>query len=136
MYPQNYLDILAKHGTVLQYGTDWEAYDFKATAAEFTKQNRPFKITEAKRLVYANDRVNFSDAYTGDFTEYSILKKGKSWSNFHPPRLAKCSTVKDAKKKDIFNLLTTIGASDDTVAFYRNLVSPVPVVESDDSDIE
>ncbi|XP_058629205.1 uncharacterized protein LOC131538986 [Onychostoma macrolepis] len=36
LLPEEYNNILQKHGTVHQYGKDWQCYDFKEAAARFT----------------------------------------------------------------------------------------------------
>lgn len=56
--------------------------------------------------------------YNSDFCYHSVLKRGQNWANFKPSQLPNVSTVKDAKRKDVLNLLAEIGASDTVRAFY------------------
>lgn len=118
LMPEEYYDILRNHGHVHVYGQDWQAYDFKKAAQVFVKPQKSFKLSDARMLELRNDKLGFKTVYNSDFCYHSVLKRGQNWENFKPSQLPNVSTVKDAKRKDVLNLLAEIGASDTVRAFY------------------
>ena len=81
LLPAEYIDILQRHGNVHEYGKDWVCYDYKTEAANFTKTQRSFKISDARVLQVAGDKLGFKAAYGGDFCHHAIRKRGKSGLN-------------------------------------------------------
>ncbi|GFS22547.1 4-diphosphocytidyl-2-C-methyl-D-erythritol kinase [Elysia marginata] len=123
--PENYISILQRHGQVLEYNKDWQAFYYKAETSRFVKQKRELNISSVKRIQIcgSGDKLSVSDAYNGDLTVHGVLKKGKSWANFRPPILENASTVKAAKKADVYKLLEEMGASDTVIERYQNMLS-------------
>ena len=97
--PDEYRDILSRHGKVLVYGQDWSALDFKSEVKKFVKATKTFKISEAKKLLISSDRLEVAaSSYHSEPTIHSLLKKGKNWDTFKPQVLAFKNCVKVAKK--------------------------------------
>ncbi|GFO01252.1 hypothetical protein PoB_002775700 [Plakobranchus ocellatus] len=61
--PEAYHEILAKHSSVHLFQRDWLAYDFQTAAASHIKQQRSFKISEAKVLQLHSDQLGFKSTY-------------------------------------------------------------------------
>ena len=99
LLPEDYHLILAKHGNVYEYGTDWQCLDYKASAAEFCKPKRTFRISDAKVLHIDSDKLGFKQVYGGEFTEHPVFKRGKHWANFMPTVSPMVNCVIQAKKK-------------------------------------
>ncbi|XP_038044993.1 uncharacterized protein LOC119719589 [Patiria miniata] len=123
LHPKGYFDILRKYGNVYIYGEDWHALNFKELVHSYVKQQRTFKVSEARMLSLTNDQVGFKSTYAGEYCHHAVLKRGKKWTSFKPAPLGMVSTVKKAKKEDVENLLSAIGASGDVMAFYNNALS-------------
>ena len=70
--------------TYNEYGTDWQCFSYKASAAEFGKSKRTFIISDTKVMRIDSDKVGFKQVYGGDFTKHPVLKRGKHWANFRP----------------------------------------------------
>ena len=104
LLPEGYHQILVKHGNVYEYGTDWQCFYYNASAGEFCKSKRTFRIGDAKVLHIDSDKVGFKQVYGGDFTEHPFLKKGKHWANFMPTVSLMVNCVKQAKKDDVLTL--------------------------------
>ncbi len=62
----------------------------------------------------------------------NTAKRGKKWANFKPSQLPNESTVKDAKRKDVLNLLSEIGVSafDDNALSHRQTMLTLTVMKS------
>ncbi|CAL9702359.1 unnamed protein product [Knipowitschia caucasica] len=127
LMPEEYYEILQNHGKVHIYGQHWQAYDFKEETRAFVKAQKSFKLSEARMLELKNGKVGFKAVYNGDYCIHSVLKRGKTWASFKPGQLANESTVKEAKRRDVLNLLREIGASDGVRAFYSDALSQVNV---------
>lgn len=123
LLPSEYDTVLRKHGTVLVYNEQWQAFDYKAATAAHTKSTRSFKISEAKVLRVESDSIDMKTSYNGEFCRHSILKRGKRWDQFSPSVLPLTNTVKAAKKKDVLALLDPIGASPAVREFYEAALS-------------
>lgn len=123
LMPEEYYEILRNHGNVHIYGQHWKAYDFKAETQVFVKTQKSFKLSDARMLELRNDKLGFKAVYNSEYCYHSILKRGKKWANFKPSQLPNESTVKDAKRKDVLNLLSEIGVSANVRAFYDNALS-------------
>ena len=134
MVPQDFINILKKHGTVFVYTEDWQGYQFKKQTNMFMKTARSFKISEARVIELRGARLGLKTAYAGEFTEHSLLKRGRSWKDFSPSPLPVVSCVKDAKRSDVFALLQQMGAPDVVMQYYRDILSVEPAAESDQSD--
>ena len=78
LLPEEYCEILRKHGTAHEYGKDWQSYDYKGEAARYTKRQRSFKISDAKVLQVSGDKLGFKSVYAGEFCQHSILKRGEN----------------------------------------------------------
>ncbi|GFN82204.1 4-diphosphocytidyl-2-c-methyl-d-erythritol kinase [Plakobranchus ocellatus] len=48
LLPEDYYDILRRHGNLHCYLEDWQSYDFKSATKGHIKQSRAFKLSEAK----------------------------------------------------------------------------------------
>ena len=122
--PDEYRDILSRHGKVLVYGQDWSALDFKSEVKKFVKATKTFKISEAKKLLISSDRLEVAaSSYHSEPTIHSLLKKGKNWDSFKPQVLAFKNCVKVAKKNDVIRLLAAAGVDDGVRSFYEALLS-------------
>ena len=122
LLPEEYLQIMGKHGQVHEYLKEWECLDFKTTTAAFIKQARPFKLSEAKVVQVVGSGLGLKPTYSGEVKVYPVLKKGKRWDNFKPPGLAPTSCVKSAKRSDTFKLLQHIGAPQAVQDQYTQLL--------------
>ncbi|XP_030609214.1 uncharacterized protein LOC115796882 [Archocentrus centrarchus] len=105
LLPDEYTNILQRHGTVHQYRKDWQSYDFTKEAASFTTTQRTFKISDARVLQISGDMLGFKASFTGEFCQHSVLKQGKRWSQFKPAPLPDVNCVKEEKKTDVLKLL-------------------------------
>ncbi len=123
LMPEEYYEILHNHGNVHIYWQHWKAYDFKAETQVFVKTQKSFKLSDARMLELRNDQPGFKAVYNSEYCFHSILKRGKKWANFKPSQLPNESTVKDAKRKDVLNLLSEIGVSANVRAFDDNALS-------------
>ena len=90
-------DYHRSHGTLLIYGDDWKAQDFKAATSRLTKTTQSFKISEARILEIRGNELGIKLSYHGEFCNHSIIKQGKKWDQFKPSELPMISTVKPAK---------------------------------------
>ena len=105
------------------YRDDFQPFDYKSEAIAYVRQQRSFKISNAKALEINGDKLGFKPQYGGDFCEHTLLKKGKSWATFNPKPLDDCSTVKNAKKQDVEKLLSAIGAPAHIREFYTTALA-------------
>ena len=67
-------------------------------------------------------------------TVSSVLKCGKWWADIKPAQLPMVSTMKEAKKCDVENLLAVIGAPDHIMDFYNNALTGAADNSVDDGD--
>lgn len=123
LLPDEYSDILQRHGIVHQYEKDWQCYDFKKEAATFTKTQRSFKISDARVLQICGDKLGFKPVFSGDFCQHSVLKPGKKWSQFKPDPLPDVNCIKEEKKADVLKFLGELGVSTAVDEFYENILS-------------
>ncbi|RUS71034.1 hypothetical protein EGW08_021205 [Elysia chlorotica] len=130
--PEDYHTFLQKHGTSNLYQRDWQAYDFKTAIASHVKQQRSFKISEAKVLEIKSDQLGFKVRYNAPACQHNLLKKGKSWDTIRPQILQPTSTVTEVKRKDVLSLLDAIAAPRDVVDKYTAAL----VVENGSNDKE
>ena len=131
--PEEYLDILKRHGTVYQCGVDWQAYDCKREAQKHVTPKRGFRISNVKRLKINSDRILVSEYYSGEFTQHVLLKRGKSWTTFIPSVLANVSTVKETKKLDVRILLDEMGMGDEVRQRYEEFFNVADTAAENDS---
>ncbi|KAK3780010.1 hypothetical protein RRG08_029706 [Elysia crispata] len=129
----DYHENLQRHGTVHVYQKDWTALDFKSAVTQHTKTVQSFRILEAKVLEIMDDRL----LYNGEGCEHSVLKKGKKWASFRPAVLPPTSTVTEAKRKDVLNLLSVISAPIDVQEYYESalLIGEAPGSQDDEDDL-
>lgn len=73
-------------------------------------------------LEFRKEKLGFKAVYRGEYCYHSVLKRGKKWANFKPSQLPKESTVNEAKRKDVLDLLSEIGVSDNVRAFYSMMM--------------
>ena len=121
LMPEEYYRILRNHGNVYVYGQDWQPF-YKSATQAFVKQQRSFKLSEARMLAMKNDQVGFKSVHNGEYCYHSVLKRGKKWADFKPNLLLNQSNVKEAKKRDVKSLLAEIGASDEVLEFLPWLI--------------
>ena len=82
--PESYYSVLERHGQVLQYGKDWEAYDYTSLTSKFIPTKKPFAISTVKRIQIDGDTIQEAPSYTGGMTRHTVFKKGKNWGNYRP----------------------------------------------------
>ena len=136
LLPSDYHAVLRSHGTLLIYGDDWKAQDFKAATSRLTKTTRSFKISEARVLEIRGNELGFKSSYHGEFCNHPILKRGKKWDQFKPSELPMISTVKAAKKTDVLSLLDGVGASEEVRAYYVDALAAPTAAGNAGSDSE
>ncbi|KAA0703634.1 hypothetical protein E1301_Tti015520 [Triplophysa tibetana] len=122
LMPEEYCEILRKHGTVHEYGKDWQCYNFRDQAARFTNSQRTFEISDARVLQVSGDTLGFKPAFTGEFSQHSVLKQGKKWCQFNPPLLPDVNCVKAMKRSDVMKLLGEIGVQKWVQGFYKRIL--------------
>lgn len=96
LLPDEYFNILTKHGSVYVYGKDWESFDHKAAAKALIQSTRSYKISQGLGV-----RTTFSDPTY----QHTLLKRGNNWGQYKADPLPMMTTVKAVKKKDIISLL-------------------------------
>ena len=132
MLPEEYHDILRKHGNLHVYGEDWQSFDFKAATAALCKAQRSFKISEEKVISLDGNNILFKQSYNGVGCVHSLLKKGKKWLNLQPDLLPTQNKVTKAKK-DVIKLLELISAPPNIFDFYSAILLKGGY-EDDDAD--
>ena len=133
LIPEVYLEITAKFGRLFVYDKDFKALNFKDSAAKFTKTQRGFKISEA-RVINVCNQIGIKTSFNGDFTYYTILRKGKRWTDFKVEILPKQSTVTAAKKADVLSLIDSIGVNDMIRSFYDEALQDIGQNSGDTDD--
>ncbi|KAK0154977.1 hypothetical protein N1851_002695 [Merluccius polli] len=108
LLPEAYYAILKQFGHVHVYGTDWKGLDFKSATKACVKAQKSFKISEARMLDLSTNKVGVKTSYNGEYSFYSVLKRGKCWANLKPEVIPKQTSVKAAKKHDVLALLEAI----------------------------
>ncbi|XP_055064736.2 uncharacterized protein [Misgurnus anguillicaudatus] len=140
LMPEEYCEILRQHGTVHEYGKDWQCYDFKEEAGRFTKSLRLVKISDARVLQISGDKLGFKPSFAGEFSQHSVLKRWKKWCQFNPPLLPNVNCVKEEKKTDVMKILGEMGVEKSVLDFYENILSNAGdkdfAQDLDDSDVE
>ncbi|KAK0140925.1 Bifunctional epoxide hydrolase 2 [Merluccius polli] len=84
LLPEAYYAILKQFGHVHVYGTDWKGLDFKSATKACVKSQKSFKISEARMLDLSTNKVGVKTCYNGEYSFYSVLKRGKCWANLKP----------------------------------------------------
>ena len=56
---EGYHHILTKHDNVYEFGTDWQCFDYKASAVEFCISKRTSRFGDAKVLRIVSNNVGF-----------------------------------------------------------------------------
>ena len=121
--PNEYINILSRHGKVMVYGQNWSAHDFKSEVKKYVMSKKTFKISEAKKLLINSDKLEVvAFSYHSEPKSHSILKKRKKWETFRPQRLELNNCVKLAKKDDVFRLLGLVGAEGRILSMYKTLL--------------
>ena len=123
LLPSEYIDIMKKHGSVYEYGTDWQGLDVKKEVKRITKSNKSFKISEARVIELSEGKLTMQQAYSGPSTTHTVLKRGMTWRSFSPEPLPLKSHVKEAKKTDVRKLLEDLGASEEIKTVYETMLS-------------
>ena len=141
LLPQEYSEILNKHGIVHQYGKHWKCMDYKSKTTANIKSKRSFKISDAKILEISGDKLSFKSTYCGSSCEHSILKRGKKWANFKPKELGDINCVKDAKRDDVLKLLSELNVPGTVMDYYHAALANAgqqentqDLIDSDDDD--
>lgn len=99
LLPQEYHAILQQFGNVHVYGTDWEAYDYRAVTKHCVKAQKSFKISEARMLDLSTNKMGVKTTYNGEYCFHSVLKRVNWWADLKPEVLPMQSSVKAAKKR-------------------------------------
>lgn len=134
LLPSEYLSILGKHGTVFEYDKDWQVYDIKQEVKRLTKAARSFKLSEAKVVKLSENKLYLNEAYSGEFKEHTVLKRGQNLATYDPPLLQPQSFVKEAKKADVRSLLADLGVGPEITASYERMLSAQSNGAENDSD--
>ena len=99
-------------------------YDYKTQAATFTKTQRSFKISDARVLQVAGDKLGFKAVYGGDFCHYICYsEEGKKWYKFKPVVPPDVNCVKLAKGQDVVKLLDELGVNQTMQKYYQDALS-------------
>lgn len=113
--PQEYIDILGEHGTVLKLGENGcNVRDWKTEVLQYFKPPAQwhFKFNSAKRFIITRSKMNTpmirgEYSYNSDLGKaYPVLKKLKKISAMNPKNVQYGFPVKTEKKKDVNNLLS------------------------------
>ena len=96
-----YVEPFASVGRVHLHGQDWVAFDFKDLVEKNLKRPLLFKIKNAKLMKInpfdRNVTICTFKMYSALGENYTILKRGKRWSNIKSHLLALESCVKPTK---------------------------------------
>ncbi|XP_062400148.1 uncharacterized protein LOC134089720 [Sardina pilchardus] len=101
--------------------SDWEALDLKSATKDCVKFQKSFKISDARMLDLSTNKVGIKTTSNGEYNYYSVLKRGKRWADLKPEVIAKQTSVKAAKKRDVLGL----GVLDEVRAFYGEVLYEV-----------
>ncbi|KAF9413536.1 hypothetical protein HW555_008285 [Spodoptera exigua] len=114
LLPEDYMDVLKEHATVLRLGTDIPIFDFKTQSRNVLKstQSFHFQITKCKRFIITLHRGAVK--IRGEMSYYSdtgvaktINKRGQSFEKLNPEMLLNGVPVNEAKLIDVRKLLET-----------------------------
>ena len=108
---------------MFQYDQDWQVYDIIKEVKRLTKTARSFKLSEAKVVKLTSNKLYLNEAYSGQFKEHTVLKRGQSFATYNPPLLEPESYVKEAKKADVRSLLADLGVGPEIAASYEQMLS-------------
>ncbi|GFO04519.1 hypothetical protein PoB_003102400 [Plakobranchus ocellatus] len=134
LLPEEYYDILRRHGNLHCYLEDWQCYDFKSATKGHIKQSRAFKLSEAKCVEITTSGLGVKGTYSSNFTAYPVLKKGKKWDTFRSSVLPPVSSVKEAKKTDTLKLLQELSSSQSVLDYYTTLLDTPALANTGSSD--
>ena len=128
LLPSEYYNEFRSVGEVHEYPRDWSVYDLKKFARGVLKSKQTCEISQQLRLEISGATFKAWTSFEGAMKEFSILKRGKNFSDFGAPNL-RCqpnNRMKAAKKKDVLRLLNVIAVSEShpAHAFYKNSCSP------------
>ncbi|GFN73842.1 hypothetical protein PoB_000034800 [Plakobranchus ocellatus] len=65
-------------------------------------------------------QLGFKSTYNSEPCQHALLKRGKSWETLRPQVLPLISTVTEAKRKDVLELLQSISAPPNIIERYSN----------------
>lgn len=132
LLPEEYTNILRKHGSVYVYGKDWESCDHKAATKALMQSTRSYKISDARVLEIDGKGLGMRTTFHGPTYQHTLLKRGKNWGMYKAAPLPMMTTVKAVKKRDIISLLEAIGAPAHVKAFYDHALAVTSDVHSEE----
>lgn len=145
--PENYLDIIGAHSTIVRLGTDCEVFNFKKSMATTMKDvgSWHFQFKKCKRFfikrsfkpgnVVINGEVNFNNR-EGVFKK--VTRKNKNVCDINPDAIEmKSVKLKPAKLVDVKKLLCCHFGEDwenqEGLGFYKNILQ-APTEEEEEND--
>ena len=144
LLPQQYFEEFAKMGIIMEYPNDWMIVDLRAFAKSHLKAKQAFLLSKVKQIEIKARSVSISESLDGPLLQsVSLLKRGKTFSDFNPAVLSPQNLVKAEKRNDVRRLLEAIGVSTNHPAhsFYAEVchdvqVSPGATSNTETSDSE
>lgn len=125
--PQEYHSVLSDHATLKILGTDWRVLNFKKCADIALKTKRPFSMREQRVFIYkkGSNYVSAKNTYTGDTSDYSVVKNVKQWKNVYKVVniVEEDNKISTAKKKDVQKLLKFVSLTDEAQKFYNKALA-------------
>lgn len=149
--PEEYIDVIKNHCTVVRLGTDCPVNDWKSVTEEVIKLpgNWHFKFQKAKKFIFTRSRKNQNTALIQGEANYvfemcekkSIMKRGKVFPKEIGPVIPEGIAVKEAKVKDVKCLLDLHYGKDwkkdPKLNFYNELFQlPTNAAVDEDEDFE
>ena len=141
--PKEYHDVFAESGNVKLAGDDWDVLAFKEAAEYCLKSQMPVKIQENKRFFIKRGHQHFpivkgEQNFRFMQNDFEIItKKGKHF-NKAPAPLQPGVPLKEAKVKDIHNLLCVHSGDnwkdDERYAFIKSVLDGETTNTDDDVD--
>ncbi len=125
--PNQYHDIMKKHGRVFVFGEDWEVKDYAAASKDVLKKTMPFPMRSSRVHIYRKKRFrcrfHFQETYTGDEIEAMVLKPDKHSVSSMTKALVipKTSHITVAKRNDVRKLIKYCTIPDSAKKFYDDV---------------
>lgn len=127
--PNNYYDILKKHGIVQILGRDWSNFDYKQKVKDLIKTKLPFNIIKCRVIGYKKIKKEVSlyvkYTYSECPTEVDIFKKGTNSKKLryldNLQQLQKMNHVSVEKSKDVKKLARFFEIPEAAKTFYEDV---------------
>ena len=120
LLPQGYFEEFRKEGEILEYPAMWSIFDLKSFAKNVVKTNQASEISQQRWLRFTDSSaLRTSTDFGAPLKEFSVLKRGKRFSEFRPADLeiAPQNRIKEAKKQDVMRLLDIVGVGENHPAY-------------------